>query len=225
MWSNILCRHLTGVALRVSVTVTAAAVLAVAGALIGDTASAKDSEVRVELSEFVIGTDVASVITDEITFTVNNIGTTEHELIVVRTDLMHDALPLLEGGTTVDESQLDIVAETEPFAAGDIQTISVALEPGSYALICNIAGHYVLGMSAPFTVIEPPVEERPTIEETRVEIYEPTAPAETHSNEGGGGLPTGAWVGLVLMFGLAGILIMGSLPYVLPKPPGANDSH
>ena len=144
----------------------------------------------------------------------------------MRTDLAPDALPLLEDGSAANEAQLEIVEAIEPFGPGGVETIRVTLEPGAYALIYNIPGHYVLGMSAPFTVTAPPVEAAPPpLEEAGGGIDEPLGAAEEHGDEGGGGLPTGAWVGLVLMFILAGVLIMGSLPYILPKPPGASGQH
>ena len=33
-------------------------------------------------------------------------------------------------------------------------------------------------------------------------------------------LPTGAIVGIIASFGLAGLLLMIALPFILPKPPG-----
>ena len=62
----------------------------------------------VELSEFVIA-ERSTAIAGEITFVVSNVGSAEHEFIVVRTDLAPDALPLLEDGSAANEAQLEIV--------------------------------------------------------------------------------------------------------------------
>ncbi len=85
-------------------------------------------------------------------FSVANAGAAPHELVVIRTDLAADALPV-EGGS-VDEASgdLEVVGETQPFSANTTQTLRVDLEAGSYVLICNIPGHYEAGMQAAFTV-------------------------------------------------------------------------
>ena len=98
----------------------------------------------------------------DITFTVTNTGTVEHEMIILKTDTPFDQLPVTDAGdppapvTTgankVDEA--DNVGETgDPnLQPGDTRTFTANLTPGHYVLVCNLAGHYQMGMRAPFTV-------------------------------------------------------------------------
>ncbi len=110
----------------------------------------RGAEVSVELSEFAVEPDSTSAASGEIAFIARNVGAISHELVVIRTDLAPDALPV-EGGE-VTEGELDVAAKVDEFAAGTCEQVSVTLEPGSYVLICNIPGHYQLDMRAAFTV-------------------------------------------------------------------------
>lgn len=68
--------------------------------------------VNVELSEFRVDLDQDSADAGGITFVARNDGTTEHELVVVRSDLDPDALPTDTSGD-VAEDQLEVVDEVE----------------------------------------------------------------------------------------------------------------
>ena len=97
-----------------------------------------------------------------ITFTVKNAGTMEHEMIVLKTDLPYNHLPVTDAGdppvavktgaNKVDEA--NNVGETgDPnLKPGETRSFTVKLAAGKYVLLCNLAGHYQMGMRAPFTV-------------------------------------------------------------------------
>ncbi len=106
--------------------------------------------VSVSLEDFTLTPDSPSAPQGDITFAAQNLGATPHEFLVVRTELAADALPI--EGAEADESQLDIVLRIDDIAMGQSAAGTVQLEPGNYVLICNVAGHYELGMSASFTV-------------------------------------------------------------------------
>ena len=106
--------------------------------------------VNVSLEDFTLTPDSPSAPQGEITFAAQNLGVTPHEFLVVRTELAADALP--SEGAEVDESQLDIVLRIDDIAMGQSAADTAQLEAGNYVLICNVAGHYALGMSASFTV-------------------------------------------------------------------------
>ena len=99
----------------------------------------------------------------DVTCVVKNLGTIEHEMLVLKTDTAFDKIPIADSGDPpvpvtsgadkVDEA--DNVAETgDPnLKPGDTRTFTAAgLTPGHYVLVCNIAKHYGLGMRAAFTV-------------------------------------------------------------------------
>ena len=133
------------------------ALLALAGALAPALVSADDS-VGVQLAEFMLTPDTATVEAGAITFNVENGGTFPHEFLVIRTDLAPDALPTAGEGQ-VDEAQLDVVGNVRPpLDGGASGSVTLNLSAGSYVLICNVfddafpPGHYGRGMSAAFTV-------------------------------------------------------------------------
>jgi len=127
-------------------TVLLAAVLAACG---GGPAS-----VDVTMTDYEMLLSVNPVKAGEITFHIQNDSEiTVHEFVVVQTDMLAADLPVGED-LLVDESLFTPVDEVEDLAAGDSADLTVTLEPGHYILLCNIPGHYKLGMHTDFTVTE-----------------------------------------------------------------------
>jgi uncharacterized cupredoxin-like copper-binding protein len=114
----------------------------------GETPAA--ATVDVGLEEFAVNPAQDTVDAGTLTFNVSNDGAIPHNFLVIKTDLASDALPT--ANAQVDEGQVDVVASIPDYAAGETEEVSVDLEPGSYVLICNVAGHYDSGMRAGFTV-------------------------------------------------------------------------
>jgi uncharacterized cupredoxin-like copper-binding protein len=138
------------------VAFAAATSLAVVAASCGGGATT----VNVTLQEFSVIAEPASAPAGEVTFNVENIGPDDvHEFVVIRTDLAPDALPTDETGA-VDETGegLEVIDEIEDIPVGDTPSLTVDLEAGNYALICNIydeeeqEAHYAMGMWTAFTV-------------------------------------------------------------------------
>jgi uncharacterized cupredoxin-like copper-binding protein len=118
------------------------------------------ASVAVTLQEWGVGTDVTEAPAGPVTFTVTNIGPEDiHEFVVIRTDLSFIALPTDDTGA-VDESGggMVVIGEIEDIPVGTSQDLTLTLEPGEYALICNIfdpdenEAHYQMGMRTGFTV-------------------------------------------------------------------------
>jgi uncharacterized cupredoxin-like copper-binding protein len=146
----------------------AAAFLAVAATACGDgdeTANGGGgggggTTVDVALQEFAVIPAQDSAPAGTITFQVENTGPEDvHEFVVIKTDLAPDALPTDETGV-VDEAGegIEVIDEIEDIPVGETQSVTVELEAGSYALICNIfeeeeqEAHYAVGMRTAFTV-------------------------------------------------------------------------
>lgn len=92
-----------------------------------------------------------SVPAGPVTFTVENTGTEEHEMVVMKTDTAPDQLqPRAADPDKVEEEGM--VDELEKFAEGLTKTITLDLEAGKYALVCNVAKHFDRGMYTAFTV-------------------------------------------------------------------------
>lgn len=89
-------------------------------------------EIDVTLTEFAISPDEpAAPSGGPVSFTVTNAGAAEHDFTI------------------------DGVAGTETLAAGDTATLKVdALEPGTYPVLCTLAGHDTAGMVASLTVTD-----------------------------------------------------------------------
>ncbi|MBV8386310.1 MAG: copper-binding protein [Acidimicrobiia bacterium] len=86
-------------------------------------------------------------------FSVKNQGGMPHELVLFKTTLKANALPQKNGVVDEQGSGVEKISpELDNINAGDTKTLDVQLTPGSYVAICNIAGHYQLGMHTAFTV-------------------------------------------------------------------------
>ena len=104
--------------------------------------------VTAAMSEFMITAD-ASADANGVTFRVTNKGAIAHEFVVIKSDAGVGDLP--QAGGVVDESQVEVVGRIDQYAGGETREATFNLTPGNYLLICNLPGHYQLGMSAAFT--------------------------------------------------------------------------
>ena len=106
---------------------------------------------NVDLGDFFVKPEASEVGAGAITFAVANKGETEHELVVLKTDTPADKLAVQDSKVdedTAGESQ----GEIAEFEAGKTISKTFDLAPGHYIFLCNITGHYGLGMHKDFTV-------------------------------------------------------------------------
>ncbi len=108
--------------------------------------------VKVDEGDFYIKLDRDSVPSGPVSFVLTNNGTMPHEFVILKTDLPADKLPQENGQAIEDSAQVTHVDEQQDFPAGESRTLTTNLESGKYVLLCNIAGHYKLGMYTAFTV-------------------------------------------------------------------------
>lgn len=101
----------------------------------------------VALDEWSVRADRARVAAGPVRLTVRNDGKTAHELIVVRAPRSGASL-----GTGTRVSEAGSVGEASDIAPGAEKTLTLTLTPGRYQLICNLPGHYKLGMHTELTV-------------------------------------------------------------------------
>jgi len=88
-----------------------------------------------DLSDYKIVVDHPSIAAGHVVFGIRNHASMAHEFKVIKTDLAPDQLP--EDGK---------VGELLDISAGATRKLVLDLVPGKYVLICNVAGHYQLGM-------------------------------------------------------------------------------
>ena len=133
-------------------------------------AAATGSTVRVTLGDsgsasgpMFLRVSPSSVPAGDVTFVVKNAGSMVHEAVVLKTDVPFDKLPVTygndppvyvgAGGNKVSEAAN--VGETgDPdLQAGGTRTFTIKnMVAGRYVIVCNLAGHYAMGMRAAFTV-------------------------------------------------------------------------
>ena len=121
-------------------------------------AAAQGTVITVTLRDFEIDVNPGSAPAGDVTFSVMNNGPSDHQLVVLGDNLPNaTGLPLTADRTQVDEAGRGIAAsyKIEPFPAGETRELSVPGMPrGRYVLICNIPGHYQMGMRIGFLVGE-----------------------------------------------------------------------
>jgi hypothetical protein len=117
-------------------------------------AAGTQSTVAVELAPFSVSADPTSVPSGTVTFdikTETSPGQSGHALTVLRTDIPPQELPTGPIGEAITAGEGIEVMYTEAVTGSD-HIAEVELEPGPYALICNVANHYERGMRTGFEV-------------------------------------------------------------------------
>lgn len=138
--------------------------LVLLGVLLSGCQSASDGEnaepdggteqsVTASMGEWYINIDGADVTEGTVTFRVTNAGSIRHEFLVVKTELAPGLIPV-GADARFDEtnSEIDIVADIAEWGSGFTKSVSVDLAAGDYQLVCNLPGHYRLGMWTPLSV-------------------------------------------------------------------------
>jgi uncharacterized cupredoxin-like copper-binding protein len=138
-------RRLILAAAATALTITAAACGAGDGEAAGPT-------VDVSLKDFSIELSPDDAPAGEVTFRASNAGPTTHEFEIFSVDGGVDASALPVEDDVADTAGLTLVDEVEDVTVGATPTLSVDLQPGTYAVICNLPEHYQQGMHAVLTV-------------------------------------------------------------------------
>jgi uncharacterized cupredoxin-like copper-binding protein len=116
-------------------------------------AAPTDSQVVAEMTDYKITVNVPSAKAGKIKIGVRNLAAMEHSFEVIKTDLPQDKLPV--DGASAKAKEDGKVGEIKSLPAGKSGALTLDLQPGKYVFICNVAGHYQLGMHTGFTV-DPP---------------------------------------------------------------------
>jgi uncharacterized cupredoxin-like copper-binding protein len=136
---------------KLALAVTALAAVAVSGWVLTAGAVTSKPLVAVQVDEFSVFPGTQGAPKGKVRFVVTNIGSVEHEFVVLKT--AKPAGSLLggdHGPNRADES--GAVGEIGAIPAGQARSITIVLKPGHYSLICNLPGHYKTGQFADFYV-------------------------------------------------------------------------
>lgn len=111
-----------------------------------------DTVIKVTMQENAFQLSSATAKVGTVTFDVTNPASNKmkHEMVVIKTDLTEDKLPIK--GTRVDEDKLKNMGETHDMKPGKTKKLKLKLPAGHYILMCNVPGHYASGMHSSFTV-------------------------------------------------------------------------
>jgi uncharacterized cupredoxin-like copper-binding protein len=106
------------------------------------------TKLTVRMSEFAFAPKDAVAKAGEVTVTAPNDGNVVHELVILKTSADPAHLPM--DGDEVDESKN--VGEVADVAPGATKSAKIKLTAGTYAMVCNLPGHYKSGMYGSLTV-------------------------------------------------------------------------
>ncbi len=118
-------------------------------------ASASTAPVKVIITDFNVGTNLAAHKTGTIDFKIRNTSdVTMHEMLVIKTDLKPEEFPVDPEDGRIDEesAKINFIKETSDIKVRESRNFSLNLEPGHYWLICNLNDHFKKGMHTEFTV-------------------------------------------------------------------------
>jgi uncharacterized cupredoxin-like copper-binding protein len=108
-----------------------------------------DVDVAVHMQDYRVLLSVATVKAGNVRFGVKNEGNMEHSFELIKTDLPFDQLPTTGDAKAKEDG---LVKQVKSLPVGKVSVVTADLAAGKYVIICNIAGHYQLGMRAALTV-------------------------------------------------------------------------
>ena len=109
-----------------------------------------DVQLTVTLKDYSVTLSSPTVKAGTVKIGVQNSGSMAHEFDLIKTDLAADKLPL--DGASGKAKEDGLVKQVLNIGVGKVATVSADLAAGHYVIICNVAGHYQLGMHADLTV-------------------------------------------------------------------------
>jgi uncharacterized cupredoxin-like copper-binding protein len=109
-----------------------------------------DVNVIVDFKEYTITLNTPTAKAGIVKFGIRNQGTMVHDFDLIKTDLAPDKLPI--DGASAKAKTDGLVKQMINIAQGRVTTLEAKLDAGHYVIICNVAGHYQLGMRAELTV-------------------------------------------------------------------------
>jgi uncharacterized cupredoxin-like copper-binding protein len=129
-----------------------AAIMVIGVACSGSSGGEDGPTVEVGLRDFELTVSPDAIAPGAVTLTASNDGPSTHEfeLFSGAEDVDLDALPV--ENDVADTTGLTLVDEIEDVTPGSTAELNVTLEPGTYAVVCNLPEHYAQGMHATLTV-------------------------------------------------------------------------
>ena len=116
--------------------------------------------VNIMLQEWRMMSDKARIPAGKVKFSVQNRGQETHELVLLKTNMAYDSIPLQRKGGIDEDNAGVLVDELEDITSRSGKSMTVTLAPGNYVLLCNMVEmeegqmeqHYAMGMRIPLVV-------------------------------------------------------------------------
>jgi uncharacterized cupredoxin-like copper-binding protein len=114
----------------------------------------EDADLQIDLADFSVTLSTDTLAAGDVTLAASNAGPTTHEFEVfsMPADTNLDELEIVNDVADVDAAGMRVIDEVEDIVAGTSAELDLSLDPGTYAVICNLPEHYAQGMHASFTV-------------------------------------------------------------------------
>ena len=109
------------------------------------------NNVTIKMGEYFFKPKDVAVSAGKVVITAPNTGKVEHELVLLKTAVDPAKLKTEKDGE-VNEDAYSGPGEIPDVEAGETGKTTLNLEPGEYAMICNVPGHYKAGMYGRVTV-------------------------------------------------------------------------
>jgi uncharacterized cupredoxin-like copper-binding protein len=109
-----------------------------------------DVQLIVDLKEYSITLNTPTLKAGVVKIGIRNLGTMVHDFDLIKTDLPFDKLPIDNAAAKANTDGL--VRQMQNISPNRVTTLEVNLAAGGYVIICNVAGHYQLGMRAALKV-------------------------------------------------------------------------
>lgn len=111
------------------------------------------SAVDVTENNYSIALSTSDIGSGTTAFDVTNTGPSLHEFVVLKTNLPADRLPLEQNSSVItDRHGVTTVGQIQNIQPCSTKTLTVDLKAGRYVVICDLPGHYSMGMRAPMIV-------------------------------------------------------------------------
>jgi uncharacterized cupredoxin-like copper-binding protein len=109
-----------------------------------------DVDVAVTMKDYRLELSVTTVKAGPVKIGVKNAAGMEHSFELIKTDLPFDKLPTDVGTAKAKEDGL--IKQVKTLGVGKVAVVTAELAAGNYVIICNVAGHYQLGMRVALAV-------------------------------------------------------------------------
>ena len=109
------------------------------------------SNVTIQMGEYFFKPNDVTVSAGKVAITAPNKGKIDHELVLLKTDVSPAKLKTEKDGEVTEEAYSG-PGEIPDVESGETGKTTLNLKPGTYAMICNLPGHYKAGMFGSVTV-------------------------------------------------------------------------